>query len=131
MGITSQLQDEFDFEIVDEFIDHYTMMCDAMENIILRLEKKEVYDQSVNELFRIFHNIKSASSFLHIEPLMKLSIIVENKLEEARSSNGPASRDFVDWLLQVSDQCSKWSKEIELDKTLSELYVNLEIIPTI
>jgi two-component system chemotaxis sensor kinase CheA len=131
MGITSQLQDEYDFEIVDEFIDHYSMMCDSMENIILRLEHKESYEQSVNELFRIFHNIKSASSFLHIEPLVKVSTTVENTLENARAVTGPASRDFVDWLLQASDQCNRWSKEIETDLALSEIYINLEIIPTI
>mgnify|MGYP001806805206 CR=1 FL=1 len=131
MGITSQLRNEFDFEIVDEFIDHYTLMCDSMELIILNLEKVDRYTQSVNELFRIFHNIKSASSFLKIEPLMRVSVVTENRLETARAMSGPASREFVDWLLQIRDQCYAWGQDIEHDSELSPTFVDLETIPAI
>ena len=62
MGIRSELDANFDFEIVDEFLDHYSMMVDSMEVMIIDLSKPNMYVRSINELFRVFHNIKSASS---------------------------------------------------------------------
>ena len=54
MGIRSDIEANFDFEIVDEFLDHYSLMVDAMELLILDLEKESMYQRSVEELFASF-----------------------------------------------------------------------------
>ena len=40
MGIRSELEASFDFEIIDEFLDHFSLMVDSMEIMILDLNKK-------------------------------------------------------------------------------------------
>ena len=47
MGIRSDLDANFDFEIVDEFFDHYSMMIDSMEVMILDLSKTVLYQSSL------------------------------------------------------------------------------------
>ena len=57
MGIKSDLENNFDFEIVDEFLDHYSMMVESMEIMIIDLSKPSIYKRSVDELFRVFHTL--------------------------------------------------------------------------
>ena len=116
MGIRSELEVNYDFEIVDEFLDHYSLMVDAMELLVLDLTKENMYRRSVEELFRVFHNIKSASAFLHIELMTKLSAFVESELEELRNREKPANDETINWLLSISDMFSQWEKDLESDK---------------
>ncbi len=129
MGIRSELDANFDFEIVDEFLDHYSMMVESMEVMILDLTKPELYERSVNELFRVFHNIKSASGFLKITPMAKLSAFVEDELEILRSMHTPISEETVTWLLLVSDMFAVWQEDLKLDKELSKIRYTLLKIP--
>ncbi|OHE15413.1 MAG: chemotaxis protein CheA, partial [Sulfurimonas sp. RIFOXYB2_FULL_37_5] len=87
MGVKSDLYANFDFEIVDEFLDHYSMMVESMDIMILDLSKPDMYNQSINELFRVFHNIKSASGYLNITKMAKLSAFVEDILEQIRTNH--------------------------------------------
>lgn len=129
MGITTELQQEYDFEIVDEFVDHFSVMCDIMEIVIIGLEKPSEYAHNIQELFRIFHNIKSASSFLKIEPVMHIAILTEDLLSMAREMEGPAEATFVNWLLLVRDQYFQWSQDLLNDSDLAP--TNPEITATI
>ena len=115
MGIIDdlQLKVEIDYDIIDEFVGHYGLMCDEMEGLALGLEKPDSYKKNVGELFRIFHNIKSASAFMKLDRMNKASELVESVLEEARVSEGPATNDFVNWMLSISDIFSGWRKELE------------------
>jgi len=109
------LRGAFDFEIVDEFMDHYELMCEQMEPTILALEHEAGYGENIEGLFRIFHNIKSASGYLHLEQLNHLAAFVEDQLEKARHDPGPASSGFIDWLLLASDQCNTWLCDLKCD----------------
>jgi len=115
MGLFSQLEVDFDLEIVEDFISHYGIMCESMEPLIIGLGKEEEYEDNVRELFRIFHNIKSASGFLKLSPIIKLATLCEDVAEEARVLKGPATEEFIDWLLMVSDQFEKYRMNIEND----------------
>jgi len=115
MGILAQLEVDFDIEIVEDFISHYAIMCENMEPLIIGLNKKERYVDNVGELFRIFHNMKSAAGFLKLDPIIKLAVLCEDVVEEARLLQGPASEGFIDWLLLVSDQFDRYRKDVEND----------------
>jgi two-component system chemotaxis sensor kinase CheA len=115
MGLFSQLEVDFDLEIVEDFISHYAIMCETMEPLIIGLEKKEYYESNVGELFRIFHNMKSAAGFLKLDPIIKLATLCEDVAEEARILEGPATDEFIDWLLMISDQFDKYRVNIEED----------------
>lgn len=113
MGIVDVMEKDFDREIIEEFAGHYTLMCEEMEGLILGLEKENLYARNVGELFRIFHNIKSASGFLHLHRMNTLSELAESIFEEARVKEGPATSEFVNWLLCLKDQFDKWRMDIE------------------
>ena len=102
MGIKSDLDANFDFEIVDEFLDHYSMMVDSMEVMILDLSKPNMQKRSIDELFRVFHNIKSASGYLQIEPMTRLATLVEDELEQLRSNDKVVNEETINWLLEFT-----------------------------
>lgn len=129
MGLKSDLYSNFDYEIVDEFLDHYSLIVDAMEVMILDLSKPNMYEQSINELFRVFHNIKSASSYLKIAPMAKLSTFVEDTLEEMRKNYSCANEETINWLLSVDDMFVVWKNDIRLDKELTHIKYSLLKLP--
>ncbi len=129
MGVRSDLNANFDFDLVDEFLDHYAMMVESIEIMILDLAKPNAYERSVNELFRVFHNIKSASGFLKIVPMAKLSAFVENELEDLRVIDKPISDETINWLLSVSDMFAQWQDDLKLDNELSKIKYSLLKIP--
>lgn len=116
MGLLTQLEIDFDLEIVDDFLSHYGIMCESMESLIISLGNESYFKDSVNDLFRIFHNIKSASGFVKLDPITKLSSLAEEILEEARLLKGPATDEFIDWLLLISDQFAKYRIDLEEDR---------------
>ncbi len=129
MGIRTELEANFDFEIVDEFLDHYSLMVESMEVMILDLNKPNMYERSINELFRVFHNIKSASGYLKIEPMSKLSSFVEDELEELRHKTTPITEETINWLLSISDMFSVWNDDLKVDNKLSAIKYSLLKIP--
>ena len=129
MGIRSDLDANFDFEIIDEFLDHYSMMVDSMEVMIIDLAKPNMYQRSVDELFRVFHNIKSASGYLKILPMSKLASFVEDELETLRKRKPPISDETTNWLLEISDMFSAWQDDLKLDNELSKIKYSLLKIP--
>ena len=129
MGVRSDLDTNFDFEIVDEFLDHYSMMVESMEVMIIDLEKPNSYDRSINELFRVFHNIKSASGYLQITQMAKLSSFIEDELEELRKAKPPISEETTTWLLDVSDMYATWQEDFKLDNVLTHIRYSLLKIP--
>ena len=115
MGLLKSLEIDYSYDIAEEFLSHYSLMCDLMEPLIIGLARNDRYNANINELFRIFHNIKSASSFMKLNPIFKLTTLAEEICGEARELQGPANDDFVDWLLLVSDQFEKYKNDIETD----------------
>ena len=131
MGILAKLEIDYDLDIVEEFISHFSFMCESLETLIINLEKEEYYSENIQELFRIFHNIKSASGFLNLEVMVKLATLTEEVLEEARLLEGPATAEFVDWLLKVSDQLELYRQNLENDsEEFSAFNSEIMMIPT-
>lgn len=129
MGVKSDLYANFDFEIVDEFLDHYSMMVESMDIMILDLSKPNMYDQSINELFRVFHNIKSASGYLNITKMAKLSAFVEDILEQIRTNHTRVNEETINWLLHISDMFAIWKNDFNLDKELTHIKYSLLKLP--
>ncbi len=131
MGIRNRLEREFDYDIVDEFLDHFDVMTEVMEPTIISLENEELRVEKINELFRIFHNIKSASSFLKIDRLHLLSELAEETMERLRENPDAVSEELIDWLLLVSDQFRSWYTEISSDGELEDIDPKILLVPRI
>lgn len=129
MGVRSDLYSNFDFEIVDEFLDHYSMMVESMDMMILDLSKPYMYEQTINELFRVFHNVKSASGYLGITKMFKLSSFVEDILEQIRTNHTSINEETINWLFLVSDMFSAWKNDFSLDKDLTHIKYPLLKLP--
>jgi len=129
MGIRSDLETNFDFEIVDEFLDHYSMMVDSMEIMIMDLSKPNMQRRSIDELFRVFHNIKSASGYLKIEAMTRLSSLVEDELEQLRSNSKPVNEETITWLLEISDMFALWQEDFKNNTALAKIRYALLKIP--
>ena len=129
MGIRSDLDANFDFEIVDEFLDHYSMMIDSMEVMILDLQKPAMQNRSIDELFRVFHNIKSASGYLQIEAMVRLSTLVEDELEQLRNNSKPVNEETISWLLEISDMFALWQEDFKNNTPLTKIRYSLLKIP--
>jgi len=129
MGIRTSLDDSFDYEIVDEFYDHFTLMVESMEVIILDLSKEAFYKRSTDELFRVFHNIKSASGYLQITQMNRLAQFVEEFLDELREKNEPIGENTVTWLLEISDVFAQWQIDIRQDNDLTKIKYSLLNLP--
>ena len=129
MGVRSELDANFDYEIVDEFLDHYSMMVENMEILIIDLSKPNMFEQSINELFRVFHNIKSATGYLQIEQMAKLSAFVEDSLEQLRTKHETVNEETVNWLLSISDMFAQWNEDLKLDNELAHIKFSLLKLP--
>ncbi len=130
IGVYSNLDAEYDVEIVEEFFSHYSFMIETLEPLIIKLEDKEHYKNSINEIFRIFHNIKSSSGYLKIIPINKLVTLGEEVLEECRMLEGSASVELIDWLIRLSDQLKIYQSDLELNcDNFSPLNHNIIKIP--
>ncbi|WP_310439094.1 Hpt domain-containing protein [Sulfuricurvum sp.] len=129
MGIRSVLEANFDFEIIDEFLDHYAMMTEIMEGLVINLGNEEHYHRSIEELFRIFHNIKSASGYLQIEPMTRLATFVEEALELLRTRDKVVNEETVTWLISVADMFMQWQEDFKMDNELSKVHFSLLILP--
>ena len=101
-----------------------------MATLIIGLTRPDRYSGYIGELFRIFHNIKSAAGFMKLDPILKLTTLAEEICGEARDLQGPANDDFVDWLLLLSDQFNRYKNDIENDaEFFSPLDANIVKIP--
>jgi two-component system chemotaxis sensor kinase CheA len=129
MGARSDLDSTFDYEIVDEFFDHYSMMVDSMDVMIIDLSKPNMYEQSIDELFRVFHNIKSASSYLKITQMAKLATFVEDALDNIRTKHSGVNEETINWLLEISDMFNAWKNDLKLDNELSHIKFSLLKLP--
>ncbi len=131
MGVFSDLESEFDYDIVEDFLHHFSFMSEALDRLIIGLEDPQKYQNNINEIFRIFHNIKSSSSFLKITPLQKISTLTEEILHECRALPGPATKELIDWLLVVTDQLKLYKIDLENDAdNFSKVDKNIIKIPT-
>ncbi len=131
MGVRKVLEEGFDYEIVDEFLDHFAMATDSIEVLTIQLEKPEYYVRNVDELFRIFHNIKSATGYLQLHEIHTFAMSVENLLEQMRQVEGPASAEVVDWLIACDDHMTQWNANLRMDEDLAPLPDMLQTVPKI
>ncbi|SFP68931.1 Hpt domain-containing protein [Hydrogenimonas thermophila] len=131
MGIRARLEEEYDYDIVDEFLDHLDIMTEAMEPTIIALENEASRIEMINELFRIFHNIKSASGFLKIDRIHLLSELAEDLMESVRQNPNSLSEEIIDWLLLVNDQFRAWYTQLENDDELKDINPKILNVPEI
>ncbi len=125
MGISDYLYSEFDSDIVEEFL----MLLDVLEdNMDLTIESLYQDSEALNDLFRMFHNLKSASGFLKLKRIQTFAHFVEDILQDARDKN-KITEELIDWLFKVSNQFHIWYRNITNNEELAPLQKEIFKIP--
>jgi chemotaxis protein histidine kinase CheA len=116
VGVKDYLYSEFDSEIVDEFLS----LLDVIEdNLDILLDEFENNPEVVNDLFRMFHNLKSATAFLKLKRISNYAHLIEDILNKVRGKEN-ISKDVIDWLYDATAQIHKWYEEINNNEELSK-----------
>lgn len=116
MGIKTELESEYDYDVVDEFLEYLFVFEASSETTIMSLSKKEHFKDAIEEIYRMFHNLKSACGYLKLEPFVKLLALGEDIFDVARECEGPANEAFVNWVFILRDQLVIWEHELLDDK---------------
>jgi len=126
MKVQDYLYSEFDPNIVEEFL----MLLDIMEdNLDLAIERLYTdYDDAINDLFRMFHNLKSAASYLKLDRIKNYAHFVEDVLEKAREKH-EVKDQLIDWLFKISDQFHEWYGNIDRNEELAPLHTDFFKVP--
>jgi two-component system chemotaxis sensor kinase CheA len=128
MKILDYLHLEYDSEIVDEFLEHFDIINDTLDLIITNLNNQN-YCESINEIFRVFHNLKSAAGYLHLKRMHLFTEFVEDILEKARNQC-TFTEEFRDWLYLCASQLDLWHDDVVKNhKELSPIKKEILIIP--
>lgn len=118
MGLLTELEAKYDFDVIDDFMTHFGVMSLSLDPLIVGLSNSQKFEQSVSEILRIFTNLRSASNFLKLEPIARLMGLCLNLCESLNESKKPgctASDELIDWLLLAADQIEIYRKNLEND----------------
>lgn len=124
MGLLKELEADYDLDIIEDYLTHFGVMNGLLDNLIVNLGRNDKFDASSYELNRIFHNIKTASQYLELTPVVKLTTLAEDITAKLKSKHGTgvtASNELIDWLLLVADQMQGYLDDIEND----EIYLRI------
>ena len=116
MKIQDYLYSEFDSNIVEEFLMMLDIMEDTLDLTIERLYND--YEDAINDLFRMFHNLKSATGFLKIKRIHNFAHFVEDILDKAREK-------------QQANQFHEWYGNIDRNEELAPLHTDIFKVPKI
>jgi len=126
MGVQDYLYGEFDSDIVEEFL----MLLDSIEDTIdLTIEHLYEDEDMLHDIFRMFHNLKSAASFLKLKRIENFAHFVEEILQKYRDHKKEIDEDLIDWLFEVSEQFHLWYRDINENLELSPIDPKVFKIP--
>ncbi len=115
--------DSVSLQAQDEFKERFTDLLDRMEPLVLELSNNDLYENSIIELFRMFHSLKALSTYLSLTSGSKIFKSVEDVLGLLRYKKPPIRQQIIDWLFVIYDHLYAWHV---LNESSSE-YVDYEI----
>jgi len=97
------LSNEFDADLLNEFIVE-SMECSGMaESSVLEWEKNPDNQELLNTIFRGFHTIKGTSAFLNLDCIKDLAHQAESILARVRDGKENFTGDHADLALKTLD----------------------------
>ena len=114
MGLLAQLELEYESDDVEKFLHFFRIMADSFEPLIIKLEGK-AYKTALKEIQSLAHNTAWAARRLKLDEITDFCVFCEDIMQQALRFDGPASVEFIDWLLLLSEQCENYCKSYEQD----------------
>jgi two-component system, chemotaxis family, sensor kinase CheA len=97
------LSNEFDADLLNEFIVESMECCNLAESAILDWEKNPNNQELLNTIFRGFHTIKGTSSFINLDCVKDLAHQAESMLVRVRDGEENFTRGHADLSLKSLD----------------------------
>jgi len=108
----------YDWGMYEELREQLYSDLPSIEANILSLNKQEAVSESIDYLFRIFHNYKPYTIRLSLSPFFELVKKVENILGNLKNNKTIVQDSIIEWLLEVNDQLNIWHSEMEKNETI-------------
>lgn len=115
MGILEKLELDYEIDDIEKFLQFFRIMCDKFEPLIIQLSIKEKYKEAILEIERLAHNTAWAARRLGLNEVTDFCVFCEEMMAQAIRFEGPASDEFTDWMLLLSDQFDKYCRSYEND----------------
>ncbi|AJC88194.1 hypothetical protein [Campylobacter insulaenigrae] len=123
MGILEQLERDYELEEIERFLYFFRSLCDILEPLIVKLSSNsEKYKEALRDLEQNIHNVVWAAKRLNLEELVNFGTFCEEITKQALKFEGPASEEFTDWMLLISDQFEKYCCSYENDDTVLAIF---------
>jgi two-component system chemotaxis sensor kinase CheA len=97
------LSNDFDSDLMNEFIIENMELANMAESAMLDLEKDPGNQELLNNIFRGFHTIKGTSSFINLDCVKDLAHQSESMLAMVRDGQDNFTRDHADLALKSLD----------------------------
>ncbi|MCR6570914.1 histidine phosphotransferase [Campylobacter insulaenigrae] len=123
MGILEQLERDYELEEIERFLYFFRSLCDILEPLIVKLSSSsEKYKEALRDLEQNIHNVVWAAKRLNLEELVNFGTFCEEITKQALKFEGPASEEFTDWMLLISDQFEKYCCSYENDDAVLAIF---------
>jgi two-component system chemotaxis sensor kinase CheA len=96
-------QDLLPEELLDDFFAEAHQMLAVLEKCVLALEGEPERRETLDEIFRAAHNLKSASATVKMAEIEMHAHLLEDVLAALRQSSRNAGRELIDALLEAVD----------------------------
>ena len=85
-------------------------------------EAKMWYKEAIKELETLAHNTAWAARRLNLDEVTDFCVFCEEMMAQANRFDGPASDEFTDWMLLMSDQFEKYCRSYENDDSVLAVF---------
>jgi two-component system chemotaxis sensor kinase CheA len=92
-----------DKKLLRAFLEESEVLLEKLNENLLRLEKDRGNPDSINEVFRLTHSLKSESALLGFSQLSELAHRLEDVFDNIRGQNLTLSRPLMDAIFSASD----------------------------
>lgn len=116
MGLLTQLELDFTGDDVEKFLHYFRILCDNFEPSIIKIgTDSQRYKEGIKELETLAHNLSWAAKRLELTQIVNFCELCEELMSQAANFEGPASDEFIEWLLLMSEQFEKYCENFEKD----------------
>jgi len=108
-------------KLLRAFLEEAEELLEKLNDNLLRLEKDASNPDSINEVFRLTHSLKSESALLGFARLSELAHRLEDVFDSIRAENLTLSRPLMDAIFSASDLIHEIISRISRGQTDSEI----------
>lgn len=119
-----------DKEMLNEFCIEGRELLVHVEQGVLKLEENPRHKETLNQVFRAFHNFKGGAGFLGIEPIKDLAHQLESLLDACRKDELPITREVIEMILSGGDALQRFIDAIAIQLTSPESFGQVIHVPT-